>query len=54
MQTNKLFNVNIVSGEDRLLGVIKAENFSDALEYLKIEYPTYTIESIEEGLRILL
>jgi hypothetical protein len=51
---NKLFNVTLTLGAERIMGVVKAENMPEALQYIAREYPNYSVEAIEESFRQLL
>ena len=54
MQSDKLFNVTLTLGQERINGIVKAENMPEALQYIGREYPNHSIESIEESFRQLL
>ena len=54
MQSDKLFNVTLTLGHDRINGTVKAENMPEALQYIGREYPNYSVESIEESFRKML
>ena len=53
MKEDTLFNVVLKyldNGYDkRIYGIVKAESISDALEYLKREYPTMDVDSIDKS-----
>ena len=54
MKADKLFNVIIVLGYERKLGIVKAEDMPEALGYLATEYPNWTVDSIDESPRTIL
>ena len=54
MEPDKLFNVIIVLGYERKLGIVKAEDIPEAMGYLKENYPNWVIESIDESIRTIL
>lgn len=54
MQADTLFFVTLIAGDERLNGIVKAENMPEALQYIGREYPNYSVQSIEQSFRKLL
>lgn len=54
MTQDKLFNVTLTLGDERINGILKAETIPEALQFIAREYPNHSVESIEESFRKLL
>ena len=54
MKADKLFNVSLKIGYETKLGIVKAEDMPEALDYLATEYPNWTVDSIDESPRTIL